>query len=183
MQFFLQHSTVACHQIISDTWRSSGCCLCSHFIMHWLFQLTICWSSSCYDTILLLAVAERSCFTHASDFIRNDLHWLLVTQHIKFKLCTAVYKVILGRVHRTTSMTNTIPSLWVTNRSGLHSASKTMVVVSLYCTKSSKHAFALLLLVHLCGMPFHCTFIIHQLNLFSIRDSRRICFKMLTRYS
>ena len=41
-------------------------------------------------------VLGRSRFDHITDFIRDDLHWLPITQRVHFKVCSLVFKAIHG---------------------------------------------------------------------------------------
>ena len=61
-----------------------------------------------------------------------------------------------------------IPSLEITNRPGLHSASNEMVVVSLNHSKFSESAFAVL--IHLSGMHLRSMFVIHRHCPFSMNE-------------
>ena len=38
-------------------------------------------------------VSERSRFDHLTDFIKDVLHWLLVTRRVQFKVCTLFRKL------------------------------------------------------------------------------------------
>ena len=39
-------------------------------------------------------ISGRSRFNHITDFVKDVLHWLLVTQRVHLEVCTLVYKVI-----------------------------------------------------------------------------------------
>ena len=41
-------------------------------------------------------MTKRRKYDHISDAMRDDLHWLSISQRIEFKICTYVYKCIHG---------------------------------------------------------------------------------------
>ena len=85
-------------------------------------------------------VFGRSHFSYITDYVRDNLHWLHVPQHVSFKISTLVYKTQHDLAPQ--YITNLIaPSKSVTRRERLRS-SKLSLIVPQHCTKFAEHMFA-----------------------------------------
>ena len=84
-------------------------------------------------------ISGRSRFSHITDFIKDDLHWLPVLQRVKFKIATMAYK----SQHKLAP--NYIAELITpsqTQRQGQRSSSRSTMVVPRHRNKYAERAFA-----------------------------------------
>ena len=80
-------------------------------------------------------VSGRSRFSRITNFVRDDLHWLPVSQRVSFKIATSVYNIAPQYITDMIASSTT-----VIRRDGMRSSSKLSLIVPRHVTKFAERA-------------------------------------------
>ena len=127
------------------------------------------------------AISCRSRFSHITDFIRHDLHWLPIKQRIQVKASMLVYKSLQDCCPA--YIKNLIcHSTLATRRPGLRSSLRQNLIVLRYRNKFAERVFAVGIHLKWNNLPDHIHFVsslttlrkLLMVHLFSVASSNRM---------